>query len=484
MDLVSVGRGLLGLAVILALAFALSSDRRRVNWRTVGFGLGLQLVFAVLILRGADLAETFAPLGWPAAAFAWVSGLFVRFLAAVEVGSSFIFGTLGLGPAAEGSLGFFFFAQVLPTVIVFASLMSILYYLGVMQRIVQGVAWVVQRALGTSGPESLSVSANIFVGQTEAPLVIKPYIRDLSRSELMAVMTGGMATIAGGVLASYVAFLGERYAGITGVPVEVGQQLFAEQLLGASVMAAPAALVLAKVLIPETAPPALGAPGLAGGRGGAAATPVGDDVVTPPAVADAGEATQPATDSHEATVAAVGDLADDGPKNVIDAAATGAADGLHLALNIGAMLIAFLALIAILNGILGWGAGLFGFETSLEAILGVLLAPVAWAVGVPTADVTAFGSLLGTKVIANEFVAYTQLADALGAGSLQPKTVVMATFALCGFANLSSIGIQIGGIGPLAPERTGEIAALGLRAVLAGTLANLMTATIAGVLLG
>ena len=483
MDLVSIGRGLLGLAVILAIALALSSDRRRVNWRTVGFGLGLQLVFAVLILRGDDLAEAFAPLGWPAAAFAWVSGLFVRFLAAVEVGSSFIFGSLGLGPAAEGSLGFFFFAQVLPTVIVFASLMSILYYLGIMQRIVQGVAYVVQRALGTSGPESLSVSANIFVGQTEAPLVIKPYIRDLSRSELMAVMTGGMATIAGGVLASYVAFLGERYAGIAGVPIEVGQQLFAEQLLGASVMAAPAALVLAKVLIPETAPPALNAPGVAGGRGGAP-PPGGDDVVTPPAVADAGEATQPATDSHEAAVAAVGDLADDGPKNVIDAAATGAADGLQLALNIGAMLIAFLALIAILNGILGWGAGLFGYTTSLEAILGVVLAPVAWAVGVPTADVTTFGSLLGTKVIANEFVAYTQLADALGAGSLQPKTVVMATFALCGFANLSSIGIQIGGIGPLAPERTGEIAALGLRAVLAGTLANLMTATIAGVLLG
>ncbi|MDT0631145.1 NupC/NupG family nucleoside CNT transporter [Rubrivirga litoralis] len=472
MDLVSIGRGLLGLVVILAIAFALSSDRRRVNWRTVGLGLGLQLVFAVLILRGDSLAATFAPLGWPAAAFAFVSGLFVQFLAAVEVGSTFIFGTLGLGPASEGSLGFFFFAQVLPTVIVFASLMSILYYLGVMQRIVQGVAWVVQRALGTSGPESLSVSANIFVGQTEAPLVIKPYIKTLSRSELMAVMTGGMATIAGGVLASYVAFLGERYAAIEGVPVAVGQQLFAEQLLGASVMAAPAALVLAKVLIPETRPTtppdALG--------GGAEAVP--------PAVTDAGEATQPATDSTEATAAAVEDLTDAGPKNVIDAAATGAADGLQLALNIGAMLIAFLALIAILNGILGWGAGLFGFEISLEAILGVILAPVAWAVGVPAGDVTAFGALLGTKVIANEFVAYTQLADALAAGSLQPKTVIMATFALCGFANLSSIGIQIGGIGPLAPERTGEIAALGLRAVLAGTLANLMTATIAGVLLG
>ena len=315
----------------------------------------------------------------------------------------------------------------------------------------------------------------LVVDGPEAPLVIKPYIKNLSRSELMAVMTGGMATIAGGVLASYVAFLGERYAAIANVPVEVGQQLFAEQLLGASVMAAPAALVLAKILIPETTRPSLAA-------GGVASEDV--EAATPLPVTDAGEATQPATDSQEATAAAAEDLADPGPKNVIDAAATGAADGLQLALNIGAMLIAFLALIAILNGILGWGAGLFGFETSLEAILGVILAPVAWAVGVPTADITAFGSLIGTKVIANEFVAYTQLADALAAGSLQPKTIVMATFALCGFANLSSIGIQIGGIGPLAPERTGEIAALGLRAVLGGTLANLMTATIAGVLLG
>lgn len=487
MDPVSIGRGLLGLAGILAIAFAFSSDRRRVNWRTVGAGLLLQLVFAVLFLKGADLAETFAPFGWPAAAFAWISGLFVAFLGAVEVGSTFIFGSLGLGPAAEGSLGFFFFSQVLPTVIVFASLMSVLYYLGVMQLVVRGVAWVVRRALGTSGPESLSVSANIFVGQTEAPLVIKPYVRTLTRSELMAVMTGGMATIAGGVLASYVAFLGERYAAVTGVAVEVAQQQFAQQLLGASVMAAPAALVLAKILIPETGT----------GRPAAVRTAAPARVIeaepnevavavgaVPAFAADAGEATQPATSSHEAREATEDDLADAGPKNVIDAAASGAADGLHLALNIGAMLIAFLALIAILNGILGWAAGLFGYTTSLEAILGVILSPVAWLVGVPTPDITTFGSLLGTKVIANEFVAYTQFADAIGAGALQPKTVVMATFALCGFANLSSIGIQIGGIGPLAPSRTGEIAALGLRAVLAGTLANLMTATIAGVLLG
>ncbi|MFN3597470.1 MAG: NupC/NupG family nucleoside CNT transporter [Rubricoccaceae bacterium] len=473
MDVLSVGRGLLGLVVILGLALALSSDRRGVNWRTVGFGLLLQLVFAVLILRGEALAAFFAPFGWPKAAFAFVAGLFVRFLAAVEVGATFVFGPLGLPPGADGSLGFFFFAYVLPTVVVFASLMAILYHLGVMQLVVRGVAYVVRRALGTSGPESLSVSANIFVGQTEAPLVIKPYVRSLSRSELLAVMTGGMATIAGGVLASYVAFLGERYASVAGIPVAAGQQLFAEQLLGASVMAAPAALVLAKILIPERRLPEAEPPG--------SPRPASD--ATRP-ITDAGEATLPSTASDEAQAGVVGALLDEGPKNVIDAAASGAADGLKLALNIGAMLIAFLALIAMLNGIIDWAAGLFGYTMTLESMLGFVLAPVAWLIGVPLADIQLFGSLLGTKVIANEFVAYSQFADALGTGALQPKTIIMATFALCGFANLASIGIQIGGIGPLAPERTGEIASLGLRAVLAGTLANLMTATIAGVLLG
>ena len=462
--LTAVGRGLIGLVGIVGIAFLLSSDRRRINWRIVGAGLLLQLVFAVLFLKGDDLAETFAPFGWPRAGFAWVAGLFVKFLSAVQAGASFIFGSLAFSPGAEGSLGFFFFANVLPTVIAFAALMSVLYYLGIMQFIVRGVSWVVSRALGTSGPESLSVSANIFVGQTEAPLVIKPYIKNLSRSELMAVMTGGMATIAGGVLASYVAFLGERYASVAGIAVEAGQQLFAEQLLGASVMAAPAALVLAKILIPET-------------------RPVTDDLRASPE-ADAGEATLPSTSSDEAHEAVEEALEDEGPMNLIDAAASGAADGLHLALNIGAMLIAFLALIAMINGIIDWSAGLFGYTMTLESILGVVLAPVAWLIGVPTADITTFGGLLGTKVIANEFVAYSQFADLLGTGTLDPKTVIMATFALCGFANLSSIGIQIGGIGPLAPERTGEIASLGLRAVLAGTLANLMTATIAGVLLG
>lgn len=468
MDLLSAGRGLLGLAAIVGLAFVLSSDRRNVNWRTVGVGLLLQLVFAIFILKGRAMGEVFAPLAWPAQGFAFASGFFVEFLSWVTAGSSFIFGSLALSPGAEGSLGFFFFSQVLPTIIAFAALMSVLYYLGIMQRIVRGMAWVVSRALGTSGPESLSVTANIFVGQTEAPLVIKPFIKNLTRSELLAVMTGGMATIAGGVMASYISFLGQRYAEATGTPLAAAQQLFAEQLLGASVMAAPAALVLAKILIPERrAEPASAA---------VEAVPAG--------TFDADEATVASTSRSDASRGVTEAVEDEGPKNVIDAAASGAADGLQLALNVGAMLIAFLALIAGLNAMLDFGAGLFGYTTSLERILGVVLAPVGWLIGVPNADLTAFGSFLGTKVIANEFVAYTQLADAVGAGTLDPKTIVMATFALCGFANLSSIGIQIGGIGPLAPERTGEIASLGLRAVLAGTLANLMTATIAGVLLG
>ncbi len=474
MDIVSLLRGLLGLVSILAIAFAFSSDRRSINWRTVGVGLALQLVFAVFILRGDEMGAAFAPLGWPAAAFAWASGFFVEFLKWVTVGASFIFGGLALSPGVEGSLGFFFFAQVLPTIIAFAALMSVFYYLGVMQWIVRGMAWVVSRALGTSGPESLSVTANIFVGQTEAPLVIKPYIARLSRSELLAVMTGGMATIAGGVMASYISFLGDRYAAAAGVALEVGQQLFAEQLLGASVMAAPAALVLAKILIPETRPPAP-----------LYLSETSKDSPIPEAAEVANvEPVMPATDSETAREEAVDVLTEDGPKNVIDAAATGAADGLKLALNVGAMLIAFLALIAAINALLGFGAGLFGAELTLEQLLGWTLAPIAWLIGVPTADITTFGSFIGTKVIANEFVAYTQLADAIQSGAIQPKTIVMATFALCGFANLSSIGIQIGGIGPLAPERTGEIAELGLRAVLAGTLANIMTATIAGVLIG
>jgi CNT family concentrative nucleoside transporter len=264
-------------------------------------------------------------------------------------------------------------------------------------------------------------------------------LKGMTMSELMAVMTGGMATIAGGVMAAYIQILGDPYAAAMGVSLDVGRQLFAEQLLGASIMAAPAALLLAKMLIPET-----------------------DEPQTKGAVKIEVEQTS---------------------ANVIDAAASGASDGLKLALNVGAMLLAFLALIAMLNYIIGWGGGLFGVDVTIQQLLGWGLSPLAWLIGIPSADIVAFGSLVGTKIIANEFVAYLDLAGLIASGALDPKTVVMATFALCGFANLSSIAIQIGGIGPLAPERTSDLAKLGVRAVLAGTFANMMTATIAGILL-
>ena len=440
MDLLSLLRGVLGIAVILGIAFAISSGRKSINWRTVGAGLLLQVILAVLILRGGDLGDWFAPLGWPKAFFSWISSFFVLVLDFTTEGARFVFGQLAVGPGQDGSLGAFFAFQVLPTIIFFSSLMSILYYLGVMQRIVTGMAWLVRRFLGTSGAESLSVTANIFVGQTEAPLVVRPYLSGMTRSELMAVMTGGMATIAGGVMAAYIQMLGDAFAQAQGLPLDTARLLFAEQLLGASLMAAPAALLLAKIMIPETKTPE---------TSGAASVQV-----------------------------------EERSQNVIDAAAIGAADGLKLALNVAAMLIAFIALIAMGNYIVDWIAGFFGEDLTLQQIFGWTLAPLAWVIGVPWADAVQFGSLLGTKVVLNEFVAYLSLAGEIEGGLLSAKTIVMATFALCGFANFSSIAIQIGGIGPLAPERTSELAQLGLRAVLAGTLANMMTATIAGVLVG
>ncbi|ACY47298.1 NupC/NupG family nucleoside CNT transporter [Rhodothermus marinus] len=440
MSLIALLRGILGLTVILGLAYLLSSDRRHINWRTVGGGLLLQIVLAIFILKGREMGAWFAPLGWPKEFFAWVSSFFVLVLNFTTEGARFVFGNLALSPGTDDSLGFFFAFQVLPTIIFFSSLMAVLYHLGVMQRIVQAVAWVVSRTLGTSGAESLSVSANIFVGQTEAPLVVRPYLEKMTRSELMAVMTGGMATIAGGVMAAYIQLLGDPYAQARGLALEVARLQFAEHLLGASVMAAPAALLLAKMLIPETGQP------LTAGT---------------------------VRVSIERTT-----------RNVIDAAAAGASDGLKLALNVGAMLIAFIALIAMLNYFLGWAGGLVGVELSMERLFGWTLAPVAWLIGVPWSDAAQFGALVGTKLVVNEFVAYLNLSTLIGQNALSDKAVAMATFALCGFANFSSIAIQIGGIGPLAPSRISELAELGLRAVLAGTLANMMTATIAGVLIG
>nr|BCX00717.1 MAG: nucleoside transporter [Bacteroidota bacterium] len=433
-------RGALGLVVILAIAWILSADRRRISWRLVGVGLGLQLALALFILKGDELSRHFAPLGWPKAFFSWVSSFFVLILHFTTEGARFLFGNLALSPGQEGSMGAFFAFQVLPTIIFFSALMSVLYHLGLMQRLVQAMAWVMTRLMGTSGAESLSVTANIFVGQTEAPLVIRPYLGGMTRSELLAVMSGGMATIAGGVMAAYIQMLGDAFAQARGLELETARLLFAEQLLGASVMAAPAALVLAKILIPETGVPE--------------------------------------------TAGVVRAQVERTSQNVIDAAARGAADGLKLAANVGGMLIAFIALIALVNYFLGWLGGLVGLELSLERLFGWALGPLGWIVGIPWSEASTFGSLLGTKVVVNEFVAYLGLADAIRSGLLTEKSITMSTFALCGFANFSSIAIQLGGIGPLIPHRISELAQLGLRAVLAGTLANLMTATIAGALMG
>lgn len=437
-------RGVIGMVAILGLAFIFSNNKKNVNWRLVGIGIGFQFILAVFILKADFLAGVWGPLGWPVLLFQEVASFFVVVLNYTTEGASFIFGRLGQGPEHPESLGVFFAFQVLPTIVFFASLTAILYHYGILQFIVKIVSKGMQKLLGTSGAETLSVVSNIFVGQTEAPLVIKPFIEKMTKSELMVVMTGGMATIAGGVMAAYVAMLGTPFAEANGLEIAVAQQLFAERLLGASLMAAPAALVIAKILYPEDGEPVT--------RG---------DVSMHVEQTDA---------------------------NGIDAAATGAGVGLKLALNVGAMLLAFIALLAMFNGILGWGSDLTGITTllgeslTIEMILGWLFAPIAWLIGVPWSDAVNMGSLLGTKIVLNEFVAYLKLAEEVGAANLSPKTIAMATFALCGFANFSSIAIQIGGIGGIAPSRKSDLAKFGIKAVFAGTLANLMTATFAGML--
>lgn len=437
-------RGAIGMIAIIGIAVAFSNNRKAIDWKLVGTGLGIQFVLAVFILKGSVMAEYWSPLGWPKAFFSWVSSFFVIVLDFTTEGAEFIFGDLAKSPGMEGSLGNFFAFQVLPTIVFFASLTAILYHYGILQKVVSWMSSGMQKLMGTSGAESLSVVANIFVGQTESPLVIKPYIKKMTKSELLTIMTGGMATIAGGVMAAYVQMLGNSYSAAQGVSLDVGRLMFAEQLLGASLMAAPAALVIAKVIFPETSEPAT----------------KGDVEM-----------------SVEKTDA-----------NGIDAAATGAGVGLKLAANVGAMLLAFIALLAMGNYFLaeiGNLVGLnqaLGFELTIETLLGWVIAPIAFIVGVPWADAINMGSLIGTKVVLNEFVAYLQLADMVEQNTLSPKTITMATFALCGFANFSSIAIQIGGIGGLAPSRKSELASFGLLAVLAGTLANLMTATIAGML--
>lgn len=449
MTFMSFLNGVFGLAVITGIAYAVSNNRRSINWRLVLSGFALQIVFAILVLKGSVLSVYFSPLGWPKIIFEKLSYVFVVLLGFTTEGARFVFGNLAISPGNEGNMGFFFAFQVLPTIIFFASLMSVLYYLGIMQRVVQAMAWVMARVMGTSGSESLSNSANIFVGQTEAPLMIRPFIKGLTQSELLTIMVGGMATIAGGVMAAYVQMLGYSYAKAHGVDVTEGQMRFAAQLLGASVMAAPAGLAIAKILYPET--------------------------------------------EESQTKGTVKIKVEKNASNVIEAAAAGAADGLQLALNVGAMLLAFIALIALVNYLLG-GLGnflglnaflqeKFGQGLSLQLLFGLILQFLAGAIGVPWQDAMQVGSLIGTKLVLNEFVGYLDLSSMITNGKIATdKAITMATFALCGFANFSSIAIQIGGISPLAPERRKDLSALGLRAVLGGMLANLMTATIAGML--
>jgi concentrative nucleoside transporter, CNT family len=418
--MLSIVQPLFGAAVILAIAVLCSNNRRAINWQTVAWGLSLQVVFAILVLKTSIGQRVFATLG----------AAITRLLGFAGVGADFVFGPLGtrpvwsrvmsatLGSDAERYATIFAF-QVLPTIIFIAALFAILYYFGVMQIIVRIFAVVMHRVMKASGAESLNVAASIFMGQTEAPLTIRPFLPEMTQSELMTVMTSGMAHISGGIMAAYISF------GIE-----------AKHLLTAVIMTAPGTIMMAKMLVPETeVPKTMGSVKLEVER---------TDV------------------------------------NVIDAAGRGTGEGLHLALNVGAMLISFLALIALVNAILGT-VPFSGEPLSLGRIFGWVFAPVAWAMGVPWRDAPTIGNLLGTRMAVNEFVAYAQLGPMKSV--LDPKSFTIATFALCGFANFSSIGIQIGGIGALAPNRRHDLARLGLRAMFAGTLANFMTATIAGFLL-
>jgi len=449
MDINSIFRGFIGILVLIGIAFLLSNNKKKINWKLVITGLGLQFIFAVFILRSEELRSFFVPLGWPKDFFTWISGFFVIILNFTTEGATFVFGDLAKPPGADGSLGFFFAFQVLPTIIFFASLMSILYYLGFMQTVVKGMAWIMAKFLGTSGAESLSTSANIFVGQTEAPLMIRPYLKDMTRSEILTIMVGGMATIAGGVMAAYIQILGTAYSIKHGIPLIDAQHIFATQLLGASIMAAPAAIVISKILFPETGEPV--------------------------------------------TKGTVKIDVEKNAENVIEAAANGASEGLKLALNVGAMLLVFIALIAMFNyglnfigDLFNWNESLkvnYGESLSFQLMLGWIFQFVAFGIGVPWEDALNFGSLFGTKIVINEFVAYSDMGILIEAGKiLNEKTIIMLTYALCGFANFSSIGIQIGGLGPLAPSRKSEIAALGIKAVIGGAMATLMTATLAGLL--
>ncbi|WP_203340110.1 NupC/NupG family nucleoside CNT transporter [Planococcus beijingensis] len=395
--------GIFGVFIVLGIAFLLSSGKKSIKPRTILGGLAIQITFAFMVLEW-DLGRKM---------LLWVSNKVQNVINYAGEGIAFVF-----GPAADTEgFGFVFAFQVLTIIIFFSSLISVLYYLGVMQIIIKLLGGALSKLLGTSKAESISAAANIFVGQTEAPLVIRPFIAGMTKSELFAVMTGGLASVAGSTLAGYA---------LLGVPLEY--------LLAASFMAAPAGLIMAKMMMPET-----------------------EEV----------EEKDFVMEKDQTSV------------NVVDAAARGASDGLQLALNVGAMLLAFIALIALLNGMLGGLGGWFGFEgLTIQSILGVIFAPLAWAIGVPWDEAVQAGSFIGQKLVLNEFVAYTAFAPEIA--DLSPKTVIVVSFALCGFANLSSLAILLGGLGAMAPSRRPDIARLGIRAVAAGMLASLLSAAIAG----
>ncbi|MBD0852249.1 NupC/NupG family nucleoside CNT transporter [Maribacter arenosus] len=429
----SLWRGILGMLALILISYLFSANRKAINWKTVSIGLGIQVVLAISILKVPFVRMFFEFLG----------KIFNELLNFTMAGSEFILGNLL--NLENPNIGYIFAFQILPTIIFFSALTSVLFYLGVIQKIVKGLAWLLTKTLGISGPEGLSVAGNIFLGQTESPLMIKAYLEKMNRSEILLVMIGGMATVAGGVLAAYIGFLGGN-----------DQQLrleFARHLIAASVMAAPGAIVISKILYPQT-----------------------ESVNTDVSV------------SAEKIGA-----------NILDAIANGTTEGLKLAVNVGAMLLVFVAFIAMINGMLGWAGDLTSFngwiaanssynQLSLEAILGTIFAPLMWLTGVQTADIMQMGQLLGIKLAASEFVGYIQLAELKDVANATHftynKSVIMATYMLCGFANFASIGIQIGGIGSLAPGQRRTLSEFGMRAVLGGSIASLLSATIAGMILG
>lgn len=437
-------RGVLGIIVILGIAFLFSKKKSFINWKTIFVGLVMQLILAIGILKGDtigfDVGNYRFDFGFIGSFFDTVGKIFIEILNYTKAGTSFLLGNL----LDDNSFGYIFAFQVLPVIIFFSALTSVLFYFGIIQAVVKFFAKGLKKILGTSGPESLSVTGNIFLGQTEAPLMIKEYLSRMTKSEILLVMIGGMATVAGSVLGAYINFLGGND------PVEM--QKFARHLLAASVMAAPGAVVVAKLLYPQIEKP---------------------------------------TENLEVKMENVG-------TNFLEALSNGTSEGLKLAVNVAAMLLVFIAMIAMINGILGWvgevthlneiiAAHTIYKTLSLEMILGYLFAPLMWLIGVPTTDISLMGQLLGIKLVASEFIAYGQLAElkntSTGLALTSQKSIIMATYMLCGFANFASIGIQIGGIGSLAPSKRVILSEFGLRALLGGTLASLLSATIAGILL-